>query len=170
MRYIFTICVICCILAPYVVDAQEPARVSVPGGRVMVDGNEPPAPRLLDPVEHKKRVFVDEQKRLYVSLSAPLFLRLALSPVDNDPSYLVHGLGDSEVALPFYLDGPGRQLNEAVDTMSGLDRLVYAVNSDPEQPFTQAVQFDRAGDYTIVIRASDHVDNSENQILRFSIQ
>lgn len=270
----------------------------------------PLQPRLLDAIEHKKRVYVDDQKRLYVALSAPLFFRLALSPDDDDPSYLFHG-PDSQVPLPVHLDGPGAHsirhpashndpgfkvyvyadaappttlvhfsdvplyqgqdrlffgkgltatlgaqddmtgvqqtylsLDEGVFTVykdlmsfvqektyrlryysvdnvgnservseltfsldgsspivtakfsgananpgaqepiypvgttlemtafdagSGVDRLVLAVNSAPEQSYSAPVRFERAGDYTVVIRATDKVGNAENQILRFKI-
>jgi hypothetical protein len=310
----------CFLLVPGHVHAQRPEQPQVleagrqQGGRVSLRERRGPIPRILDPVEHKKRVYVDEQKRLYVALSAPLFLRLALSPEDDDASYLFHGPTDAQVAMPFYLDGPGRHtithpagrkapgfttylyadagapvstvvfndtpmymdgsmvyygkglqatvqskddmtgvmhtyisLNDSIyttyktdlsfpeeksyrlryygvdnvgnsepvaelsfavdatppridvrfsgtgiqaagasdqpvypvnttltmearDGLSGVDRLVYAINSDPEQSFTGPVQFDRPGEYTVVIRAIDRVGNAENQILRFKVQ
>lgn len=311
MKLAGMICVILVLTYSATVYAQEPGPVSVFRGRVAVTGDQSPTRRILKAVEHRKRVYVDEQKRLYVALSAPLYIRLSLSPVDDDGSYLLHDPKDTEAAVPFYLDGPGRHsinhpgalgkagttmhvyadgkgptttaslsgadvyksnghtyygkglkvsiestddmtgvqqtyvarddtvftlyqapfmlsferqyqiryygvdnvgnsesiseitftvdatppiINvrfsnagsgsedrsvypvgtkvemEAVDTLSGLGRLAYAVNSDPEQVFTQSVSFDTAGDYTVVVRASDRVGNSENQLLRFSIQ
>lgn len=327
MRYMFFLCMGFCCMTSFRVDAQETkpseglmsagrqeAQVNIraskkPMPRVMVNGKEGPKPKLLEAITHKKRVYVDAQKRVHVALSAPLYLRVALSPDDNDPNYLLQGPGDSQVAIPFYLDGPGRhhithpdgrrgdgfstnvyadgqapvstvQLTggarytgrtavyftkgvqmtmqasdditglqtiyitfgdslytpykksfsfneekanriryysvdnvgnseavaelsftidatsptievrfsgaassgetpvyatgttlemEAHDTLSGLARLVYAINDAPEKPFDTPVRFDTPGDYTVVIRAADNVGNSENQILRFKI-
>ena len=319
MKHIIMMCVLCCIIIPRYAGAQDPerARVSMstrPAGRVVVEGREAPKPIILDPIDHQKRIYVDERKQLYVALSAPLFVRLALSPVDSDPAYLMHGPKKSQTPVPMYMDGPGihtlrhppgrgkpgytyylyadasaptttarfsgasvymddtgvyygsevmaaisaiddmtgvqriytalndslytlyktpftfteeqryrlryyavdnvgnseavAELNfavdytppaitvrfsgpntgrsdagdkpvyplqsmlemEAADNLSGVDRLMYAINSDPEQPFMQPVQFDQAGDYTVVIRAIDNVGNAENQVLRFRVE
>ena len=77
------------------------------------------------------------------------------------------GSGSSD--KPVYPSGTVLEM-EAVDTMSGLERLAYAVNSEPERPFSGGVTFDNPGEFTVVIRASDRVGNSENQILRFTVQ
>lgn len=87
------------------VDIRESEK---PVPRVMVDGREGPVPELREAMPHENRVYVDDQKRVHIALSAPLYLRVALSPDDNDPNYLLHGPVDSQVALPFYLDGPGK--------------------------------------------------------------
>ena len=318
MKKLATLSLACLVLWAVTVRAQGPDRPQTLGGsgkgqapQVNQDKDRKgPKPRVLDPIEHKKRIYVDNEKRLYVALSAPIFLRLALSPNDGDPSYLFHAPG-SQVALPFHLDGPGvhsirhpashndpgfkvnvyadaaapttktrfsdapyyqdgeraffgkglsvtldaqddmtsvqqtylslddalftvykEQLSfaqekpyrlryysvdnvgnservaeltfsvdvnsptvtarfsgasigsvaqelsypsgttlemTATDAGSGVDRLVLAVNSEPEQAYSAPVRFDRPGDYTVVVRATDKVGNSENQILRFKI-
>lgn len=328
MRYLLGFCMGACLILPFGTHGQttEPTELLRYRGqhpregivrdsqksisRVAVDDREGPNPKLLGIITHKKQVYVNDKKQVHVALSAPLFLRLALSPDDNDPTYLLHGNGDTHAAVPFYLDkagkhrishvggqgvpgftahvyaddmapvstlqftgatmyaagGPvyfGKGLKatiratddftglqtvyytlqdsvyipfkdpisfdeqntyrlryyavdnvgnseavaeltftidissptidvkfsgpayspgetpvyavgvslemEARDALSGLARLAYALNDEPEKLFERPLRFETRGDYTIVIRAADHVGNPENQILRFKV-
>jgi len=68
-------------------------------------------------LSHKKRLFIDKEKRIFLTLKTPVYFRLATSTKDDAPSFLLHSKknlvknqqeGTESEALPLRFEAAGR--------------------------------------------------------------
>ena len=60
-----------------------------------------------EPLKHEKRVYISPEGKFYIQRSLPIYLRLATSPEDNAPSFLLHSEKTVKYSNPMYLDSEG---------------------------------------------------------------
>ena len=97
--------------------------------------------------------------------------------VDNEPPVIFHNFSTTPYTrrtedgeqLGVYAQNSTLFL-AATDVMSGASKIYYSINNAPEVEYTGTVQgLDRAGLYTLNIRAVDNVANVREETLRFFI-
>lgn len=95
-------------------------------------------------LKHEKKVYVSPQGRLYVNKSLPIYLRLATSPDDNAPSYLLRSESTPQFTNPMYFDVEGYNTIRSpwkVDTITKQpiaprQDIIFEVYADSKAPVT----------------------------------
>lgn len=99
-----------------------------------------------EPLQHKKKIYLSPDGKLYVNKSLPLYFRIATSSDENAESFLLKPSEDSKkYANPMYLDTEGYNTFRSpskVDTVTKkvvypIEDIIYEIYSDSESPITK---------------------------------
>ena len=99
-----------------------------------------------EPLKHKKRIYRDENGKLYANRTLPLYFRVFTSADADAESYLLMPSKDSKkYANPMYLDSEGYNTFRSpskVDTVTKkvvypLEDIIYEIYSDSKSPVTK---------------------------------
>lgn len=93
-----------------------------------------------------KKVYLSPEGKIFVNKELPVYLRLATSPEDNAPSYLLQSEATKQYANPMYLDTEGYNTFRSpscVDTVTKKtvypeQDVIFEVYSDSKSPVTKA--------------------------------
>lgn len=97
-------------------------------------------------LNHPKKVFVNPEGKIFINKEAPIYFRVATSPDDNAPSYLLPSEETKKYSNPMYFDTEGKNTlrsPSAVDpvtkkTIQPLRDVLFDVYSDGKAPATNA--------------------------------
>ena len=99
-----------------------------------------------EPLQHKKKIYLSPDGKLYANKNLPLYFRIATSPDENAESFLLKPSEDSKkYANPMYLDTEGYNTFRSpskVDTVTKkvvypIEDIIYEIYSDSESPITK---------------------------------
>jgi hypothetical protein len=97
-------------------------------------------------LNHPKKVFVSPEGKIFINKEAPIYFRVATSPDDNAPSYLLPSEETKKYSNPMYFDTEGKNTlrsPSAVDpvtkkTIQPLRDVLFEMYSDGKTPLTGA--------------------------------
>lgn len=95
-------------------------------------------------LNHEKKVYISPEGKIYVNKQSPIYFRVATSPDDNAPSYLLHSEDSKKYSNPMYFDTEGKNTlhsPSAVDTttkkvVQPLRDVLFEVYADGIAPVT----------------------------------
>jgi hypothetical protein len=97
------------------------------------------------PLEHKKRIYVSPEGKMYVQKSKPVYLRISTSPDEDAKSYLLKSNSSSKYTNPMYFDTEGWNTIRtpwAVDTSTRepvypQQEIIFEIYADSKPPATR---------------------------------
>lgn len=134
-----------------------------------------------EPLKHEKKIYVSPEGKLFIQKYLPVYLRIATSPDDDAPSYLLRSEESSQYSNPMYFDTEGYNTvrsPSAVDTSTHktvypLRDIVFEVYSDSRPPvtnvdfgdyktFKKEGKFFLKGSFKLILKARDVMSGVEN--------
>ncbi len=107
-----------------------------------------------EPLKHEKKIYSTTDGKIFVNKTLPVYFRIAVSPAENAPSYVLPSVETAKYANPMYFDTEGRNTlrsPSAVDTTTKKvvlpkHEIIYEIYVDGLAPHTK-IKLNTAGRY-----------------------
>ena len=98
-----------------------------------------------EPLKHEKKIYSTSDGKIFVNKTLPVYFRIATSPAENAPSFILPSVETAKYANPMYFDTEGRNTlrsPSAVDTTTKKvvlpkHEIIYEIYADGLAPRTK---------------------------------